>query len=115
VRRRRRKLVWEHALRLTLPWWPPLILWQGRRASSGILTPELLASMTVVLAGEYLLQPLDVAWRRLLLGLLPLVQGVLLLLSSVRIAHPLFLGWAIYTLASLGWALRAFAELAPSR
>jgi hypothetical protein len=91
-----------------------LILWQGRRATHGILTPELLASTTLVLAGEYLLQPLDVPWRRLLLGLLPLVQGVLLLLNATRFLHPLFLGWAIYTLASLGWALRAFAELAPS-
>lgn len=86
MRQRRRKLACEHALRLTLPWWPPLILWQGRRSTGGIITPELLASTTLVLAGESLLQPLDVPWRRLLLGLLPLVQAVLLLLNATRFA-----------------------------
>jgi hypothetical protein len=80
-----------------------------------ILTPELLASTTVVLAGEYLLLPQDVPWRRLALGVLPLVQSVLLLMGSVSFVDPLFLGWVIYTLAPLGWGLRACADLAPSR
>jgi hypothetical protein len=80
-----------------------------------VITPELLASISIVLAGEYLLLPRDVPWRRALFGLLPLTQGISLLLGTARNVHPGFLGWFAYALASLGWGSRARADLRRSR
>lgn len=115
VGRNRRRAAWEHTLRLTLPWWPPLLLWQARGSVAGIITPELLASTSVVLAGEYLLLPRDVPWRRLVFGVVPLVQGILLLIGSARLLDADFLGWFTYSLAALGWGSRAGADVRPVR
>lgn len=115
MQRRRRKLVWEHWLRFSLPWWPPLILWPSRGSLTAAVTPEMLASTSVVLAGEYLLLPRDAPWRRQLYGLLPLVLGIVLLIGPARFGSAPTLGWLAYLLAALGWGRRAHADARPAR
>lgn len=112
---RQRQAAWGHLIRLTLPWWPPLILWQARGELAGVVTPELLASTSVVLAGEYLLLPRDLPWRRLVFGVVPLAQGTLLLIGSARMLDSEYLGWTMYSLAALGWGNRASVDIRPGK
>jgi hypothetical protein len=104
---------WEHLLRLTLPRWPPFILWQARADVAEVVTPELLGSTTVVLAGECLLSPGGSPGARLLLGVLPLVEGVIVLLGQLHAWDARGVAWLSYAAAATSWGLRALHDIRP--
>jgi drug/metabolite transporter (DMT)-like permease len=110
VPRLRRKALWNHWLRFSLPWWPPIIVWSAHGSLADSASPAMFVSTTVVLSGEYLLLPRDAPWRRQLFGLVPLVLGVILLIGPARFSLSPSLGWLAYLLAALGWGWRAHAD-----
>ncbi len=105
------RIAWNHVLRLSTPWIPVLILWQTSGLGSLVVTHQLLGSTTIVLAAEYVAQPDDHPLPRFLLGVVPLLESVLVLTGTLRVGDPRIVGWLMYALASLGWALRALDEL----
>jgi hypothetical protein len=107
----RGRLAWNHVLRLSTPWIPVLILWQTRGLGSPVITHELLGSTTIVLAAEYVAQPDDHPVPRFLLGVVPLLESVVVMTAVSRTGNLLVVGWLMYSLASLGWALRALDEV----